>query len=1097
MKKTTQPLFLIVFLSFFSITLAAPNEFVVPPTITCPADITVVNDPGVCGAVVNYAGLATAMDPEDGDISGLITTTIGPVSGATFPAGVTIVELSVTDTEGNTVSCTFNVTVNDIEDPTISCPGDIVADNDPGVCGAVVDFLVEAMDNCTSGANAGELTTTFLDNNGQSAIMFDATASGGEDVSINGILAHMSNNFITETVEIYFKVGSHVGFEADPAPWVLHETTTATDNGNTGAGGNAVTPLATPLVIPAGTTYGIYYYVPNGGSLMDYTDGTTSYGDAFLTIDSGSGKAVGTANPFDGITFTPRIFNGTFYYTTGSIQVVQTSGFATGSVFPVGTTTNTFMVTDAAGNTASCSFDITVNDVEAPVASCPTTITVSNDPGLCSAVVTFNVPTSDNCPGESLSQTAGFASGSVFPVGTTTNSFEVTDAAGLTTTCSFDVVVNDTEGPVVNCLDFAIQLDALGMATITVADVDGGSTDNCGIASSSIDTTTFDCSNVGPNNVVLTVTDIHGNISTCTAVVTVEDVEDPTAVCQNITVQLDATGTAVILPGDVDGGSTDLCSIGSLSVDIDTFDCSNIGANDVTLTVTDGSGNISTCMAVVTVEDVLPPTASCQDITVQLNSSGTVTILPGDINNGSADNCGAATTSLDIDTFTCAEVGPNNVTLTVTDASGNSSSCTAIVTVEELQNPTVICQDITVELDASGMVTIIPDDIDGGSFDNCAIASRTINISTFTCNNVGLTNNVVLTVTDTSGNTSSCVAQVTVEDNIPITILCQDITVTLDNDGEVSIDPEDVDAGSFDNCDITNMSLSQDFFTCADVGPNEVTLTVTNSNDETATCTAIVTVQETILPPMAICQNITATLQPNGTVTVFPGAVNNGSIGVGCNGSLSLDLDTFTCDDVGTPIPVTLTVMNEDGVIDTCTAFINVVDSLDPTIECPENQSVVSSEPYTLPDYFAQGDVVVTDNCENNLTVTQSPLPGTLLEQGGYNITMTVTDPSGNEDECVFQLYVDDLLGLENTKDISSLLLYPNPASDYVLLANPQGISLKDASMYDITGRLIKKVNLTAMGIEQRIDISEFASATYMVVITSETGTLVKQIVKE
>lgn len=1096
MKKITQPLFLIVFLSFFSITLAASNEIVVPPTITCPADITVVNDPGVCGAVVNYAGLATAMDPEDGDISGLITTTIGPVSGATFPAGVTIVELSVTDTEGNTVSCTFNVTVNDIEDPTISCPGDINIDNDPGVCGAVVDFLVEAMDNCAGGANAGELTTTFLQNNGQSAIMFDATASGGEDVSINGILAHMDDNFVTETVEIYFKVGSHVGFETDPAPWILHETTTATDNGNTGAGGNAVTPLATPLVIPAGTTYGIYYYTPNAGN-MDYTDGTTSYNDAFLTIDSGSGKAVGNVHPFDGLTFTPRIFNGTFYYTTGSIQVVQTTGFATGSVFPVGTTTNTFMVTDAAGNTASCSFDVTVSDTEPPVANCPATINADTDPGRCDAVVNFSVPTEDNCAGETLNQLTGLPSGSIFPIGTTTNSFEVTDAAGLTSSCSFDVIVTDTEAPVVNCLDITIQLDAAGMASITNADVDGGSTDNCGIASSSINITNFDCSDIGTNNVILSVTDVNGNTNTCTAVVTVEDVDNPSAVCQDITVQLDASGMVTITPGDVDGGSSDVCSIGSLSLDIDTFDCSNIGANDVVLTVTDGSGNTSSCMAVVTVEDTLPPVAACQDITVQLNGSGTVTILPSDINNGSLDNCGTTTATINTDTFTCADIGQNDVTLTITDADGNSSSCVATVTVVELEIPTVICQDITVQLDASGTATILVDDIDGGSTDNCAIASRSINVDTFNCSNVGLTNNVTLTVTDTSGNVSSCVAVVTVEDTMPISVLCQDITVTLNNNGEVSIDPEDVDGGSFDNCDITDLSISQELFTCADVGPNNVILTVTNSNGETATCTAVVTVQESILPPVAICQNITAPLQPDGTVTVLPEAINNGSLGVGCNGTLSLDIDTFTCDDVGSPIPVTLTVMNENGVIDTCTAFINVVDSLDPTIDCPDNQTVVTTGTYTLPDYFDQGDVLVTDNCENNLAFTQTPAPGTVLEPGGYNITMTVTDPSDNEASCTFQLFVESPLGVDGEQDISSLLLYPNPASGYVMLANPQGVSLNDISVFDISGRLIKKENLMDMGLEKRISLSELASATYMVVITSDEGTLVKQIVKE
>ncbi|WP_220092301.1 hypothetical protein, partial [Aequorivita sp. CIP111184] len=72
---------------------------------------------------------------------------------------------------------------------------------------------------------------------------------------------------------------------------------------------------------------------------------------------------------------------------------------------------------------------------------------------------------------------------------------------------------------------------ATGNVSITAADVDGGSSDACGIASRTIDVSSFDCSNVGTNNVVLTVTDNNGNVSTCTAVVTVEDTIAPIIAC--------------------------------------------------------------------------------------------------------------------------------------------------------------------------------------------------------------------------------------------------------------------------------------------------------------------------------------------------------------------------------------------------------------------------------------------------------------------------------------------------------------------------------------------------------------------------------------
>jgi hypothetical protein len=61
-----------------------------------------------------------------------------------------------------------------------------------------------------------------------------------------------------------------------------------------------------------------------------------------------------------------------------------------------------------------------------------------------------------------------------------------------------------------------------GAAVITAADVDGGSFASCGIKSLTISRNSFDCSSIGDNKVELTITDVFGNTSTCTAVVTVK-----------------------------------------------------------------------------------------------------------------------------------------------------------------------------------------------------------------------------------------------------------------------------------------------------------------------------------------------------------------------------------------------------------------------------------------------------------------------------------------------------------------------------------------------------------------------------------------------
>src|SRR5690606_7006170 len=122
---------------------------------------------------------------------------------------------------------------------------------------------------------------------------------------------------------------------------------------------------------------------------------------------------------------------------------VMTTGQASGTLFPIGTTTVTYEVSDASGNTAQCSFDATVNDTQFPVLTCPADITVSNGANTCGAIVTYTAPVgTDNCPGVTTTMTAGQASGTLFPIGTTTVTYQATDAAGNVTICSFNVTVN-------------------------------------------------------------------------------------------------------------------------------------------------------------------------------------------------------------------------------------------------------------------------------------------------------------------------------------------------------------------------------------------------------------------------------------------------------------------------------------------------------------------------------------------------------------------------------------------------------------------------------------------------------------------------------
>jgi hypothetical protein len=101
-------------------------------------------------------------------------------------------------------------------------------------------------------------------------------------------------------------------------------------------------------------------------------------------------------------------------------------------------------------------------------------------------------------------------------------------------------------------------------------------------------------------------------------------------------------------------------------------------------------------------------------------------------------------------------------TWTATDVSENSTSKRQVITVQDTTAPTAIAQDITVTLDEYGNATIGPKDVNNGSFDNCTLASSSLDITTFDCTNIDVENTVTLTVTDAAGNIDDTTATVTV-----------------------------------------------------------------------------------------------------------------------------------------------------------------------------------------------------------------------------------------------------------------------------------------------------------------------------------------------
>ncbi|MBA6152325.1 HYR domain-containing protein, partial [Gelidibacter maritimus] len=160
------------------------------------------------------------------------------------------------------------------------------------------------------------------------------------------------------------------------------------------------------------------------------------------------------------------------------------------------------------------------------VFNCPTSFSQNADPGTCSAVVTYTLPTTD-IPSGSMILITSLGSGDIFPVGITTVTYEERDnnneATGLT--CSFNVTVDDDVPPSLVGVpaDVTVECDAIPTVPTVTA------TDNCDttltVSYSEISNTVVD--GIGTIVREWTVTDNGGNTATDTQTITVIDSTDP------------------------------------------------------------------------------------------------------------------------------------------------------------------------------------------------------------------------------------------------------------------------------------------------------------------------------------------------------------------------------------------------------------------------------------------------------------------------------------------------------------------------------------------------------------------------------------------
>ena len=275
---------------------------------------------------------------------------------------------------------------------------------------------------------------------------------------------------------------------------------------------------------------------PNQGGNIDFGFGGTtlnfngSYPFASLnaTVTAGHPIALGPFLPagssFTGGYFAHATVSGPGLTTaiTGTAGIILGyKNWGDGYVFLGGMTTDNFHRPQPNAHNLRKNILAFTPPCTSPVLTVPSAITVNNDANQCGATVPFtSTATGTPTPGIVYSLgTTTVNSPYVFPVGTTTVTVTATNRCG-TAAKTFTVTVNDTQKPTVVTHDVSVALSN-GAATVTAAQVNNGSTDNCSIKTLSLDKSSFNCDNIGANTVTLSVTDASGNVSTGTAIVTV------------------------------------------------------------------------------------------------------------------------------------------------------------------------------------------------------------------------------------------------------------------------------------------------------------------------------------------------------------------------------------------------------------------------------------------------------------------------------------------------------------------------------------------------------------------------------------------------
>jgi hypothetical protein len=485
----------------YTLIITASNQ--APVAIAKPLTLSAGDD---CSASAVAADFNNGSTDTDGDALTYNVSPAGP-----YAVGTTTVILTVTDAKGASSASSTTITVVDDTKPipTIASLPTIT-----GECSATVTAPT-ATDACSGTVTATTSDPTSFDTQGTHIVTWTYTDAAGNKTTQEQtvLIKDVTSPTIASPVAVTVnndegKCGAVVSLNA-PA--------TADNCAVASVSNNA------PAFFPIGTTSVSWTVEDVNGLSSSIIQQVTVKDVTAPVIASAPAVNVNTDSGVCGAKVELTVPS-----TSDNCGVASVTNDAP-ALFPVGTTTVTWTVTDIHGLTATITQIVKVTDNQSPVFAAINDIEVTTDKDVCGAMVTYEIPLAiDNCE-VTTTQIAGLASGSVFPVGTTINTFKAVDASGNKSIISFSVTVTDKQAPYAIAKNISMTL-VNGSASITAANLNNGSNDACGIASMTVSKSSFDCNELGDHTVTLTVTDENGNVSSTTSTVTVVGIKPAPAI---------------------------------------------------------------------------------------------------------------------------------------------------------------------------------------------------------------------------------------------------------------------------------------------------------------------------------------------------------------------------------------------------------------------------------------------------------------------------------------------------------------------------------------------------------------------------------------